>query len=58
MSTLFTKFTTSKSPTSVAEKVAFSKKECNYADNYYGDQVCIDVKVERPRINLHLGVQI
>lgn len=58
MSTLFTKFTTLNSSTTAKDEDAFSKKECNYADNYYGDQVCVDVKVEQPRINLHLGVQI
>lgn len=57
MSTLFSKFITSTSPTTAKEKVAFSKKECNYADNYYGDQVCVDVKIQKPRVNFHLGVQ-
>ena len=31
---------------------------CNYADNYYGDQVCVEVKAPKPRTNLHVGVQL
>lgn len=31
---------------------------CNYADNYYGDQVCVEVKNIKPRINVHVGVQL
>lgn len=32
--------------------------QCNYADNYYGDQVCIEVKAPKPRSNFHVGVQL
>jgi hypothetical protein len=32
--------------------------KCNYADNYYGDQVCVEVKSTQSRINLHVGVQL
>ncbi len=31
---------------------------CNYANNYYGDQVCVEVKPSKPRINIHVGVQL
>lgn len=31
---------------------------CNYADNYYGDQVCVEVKNTQARINIHVGVQL
>jgi hypothetical protein len=31
---------------------------CNYADNYYGDQVCVEVKKNQSRINIHVGVQM
>ncbi len=34
------------------------KVTCNYNDNYYGDQVCVEVKHEKPRVNFHLGIQI
>lgn len=32
--------------------------QCNYANNYYGDQICVEVKTPKPRINLHVGVQL
>ncbi|WP_334031675.1 hypothetical protein [Alteromonas sp. P256] len=31
---------------------------CNYADNYYGDRVCVEVKNTQSRINIHVGVQL
>jgi len=34
------------------------RTQCNYADNYYGDQVCVEVKAPKPRTNLHVGVQL
>ena len=34
------------------------KVQCNYTDNYYGDQVCVEVKAPKPLSNLHVGVQL
>ena len=34
------------------------RTHCNYADNYYGDQVCVEVKIAKPRPNLHVAVQL
>lgn len=31
---------------------------CNYANNYYGDQVCFQVKPAKPRNNLHVAIQL
>lgn len=31
---------------------------CNYTNNYYGDQVCFQVKPSKPRNNLHVAIQL
>lgn len=35
-----------------------AQTQCNYTNNYYGDQVCVEVKNTRPRNNFHVGVQL
>jgi len=35
-----------------------ARTRCNYSNNYYGDQVCFEVKNAPPRNNSHVGVQL
>ena len=42
----------------VATVQSDTRTQCNYANNYYGDQVCVAVKPVKPRINFHVGIQI
>ena len=58
MSTLFKKLTTANSQRVSSTTNQTTQTQCNYADNYYGDQVCVEVKAPKPRTNLHVGVQL
>jgi hypothetical protein len=58
MSTLFKKLTTANSQRVSSITNQTTRTQCNYADNYYGDQVCVEVKAPKPRTNLHVGVQL
>lgn len=58
MSTLFKKLTTANSQRVSSTTNQTTRTQCNYADNYYGDQVCVEVKAPRPRTNFHVGVQL
>ena len=58
MSTLFKKLTTANSQRVSSTMNQTTRTQCNYSDNYYGDQVCVEVKAPRPRSNLHVGVQL
>lgn len=58
MSTLFKKLTTANSQRVSSITNQTTQTQCNYADNYYGDQVCVEVKAPKPRTNLHVGVQL
>jgi hypothetical protein len=55
--TLLKSFSSSSRSTSVSGSPQFTT-QCNYANNYYGDQVCVEVKQVKPRVNLHMSVQM
>ncbi|GEA08425.1 hypothetical protein KUL42_31860 [Alteromonas sp. KUL42] len=58
MSTLLKKLTTSNSHRVSPTTGQSIRMQCNYADNYYGDQVCVEVKSPKLRTNRHVGVQL
>jgi hypothetical protein len=58
MSTLFKKLTSTKKRHAAIADNSGIQTQCNYADNYYGDQICVAVKPIKPRINFHVGVQM
>ena len=58
MSALFKKLTTANSHRVSSTTSQPVRTQCNYADNYYGDQVCVEVKAPKLRTNLHMGVQL
>lgn len=58
MSALLNRLTPAKSQYTSTPSKDYTQTRCNYADNYYGDQICVEVKLPKPRINLHVGVQL
>ena len=58
MSTLFKKLTSTKKRHTAITDNSGVQTQCNYADNYYGDQICVALKPRKPRINFHVGVQM
>ncbi len=58
MSTLFKKLSSANKRQANTDINVNVQTHCNYADNYYGDQICVAVKPAKPRINFHVGVQI
>jgi len=58
MSALLKKLTTANNDRVSSTANRPIQTQCNYADNYYGDQVCIEVKAPKPRSNFHVGVQL
>ena len=58
MSELLKKLTTANSHRVSSTKNQPNRTHCNYADNYYGDQVCVEVKSPKLRTNRHVGVQL
>ncbi|MBJ2128979.1 hypothetical protein JC525_08530 [Alteromonas sp. IB21] len=58
MNALLHKLTTTNSQRVASTPNQPLKIQCNYADNYYGDQVCVEVKAPKSLSNLHVGVQL
>ncbi|BFT31539.1 hypothetical protein D210916BOD24_27150 [Alteromonas sp. D210916BOD_24] len=58
MSQLFKKLSISSRNNAAGNVSAPCHIECNYNNNYYGDQVCVAVKPAKPEVNRHLGIQV